>query len=96
MAGCSGPKYAMRSVGLAASIGALVSIALLVLPQLTQRTPWRGATNWALGMTLLWCLAVVLWQPWFAHTKNYQPVAEELRKVLAAQPAGCSPKTSAS
>ena len=83
------PNFASSSIGLAASIGALISIALLVLPQLTQRTPWRGATNWALGMTLLWCLAVALWQPWFAHTKNYQPVAGELRKVLSAQPAGC-------
>ncbi|WP_374240503.1 hypothetical protein [Zoogloea sp.] len=83
------PNFASHDIGLTAAIGALISIALLVLPQLTRRTPWRGATNWALGMTLLWCLAVALWQPWFAHTKNYQPVAGELRKVLAGQTEGC-------
>jgi hypothetical protein len=56
---------------------------------LTRRTPVRGTTNWALGMTLLWCLAVTLWQPWFAYTKNYQPVATELGAVLARQQQGC-------
>ena len=49
----------------------------------------RGATNWALGLTLLWCLAVTLWQPWFAYTKNYQPVASELTKALDGRTYTC-------
>jgi len=71
-----------------AIVGTALSLLLLFLPLGTQRNVQRGATNWALGMTLLWCLAVMLWQPWFAHTKNYQPLATELRQALGPQP-GC-------
>lgn len=70
-------------------IGALISIALLVMPLFVRRTPARGTTNWAVGITLLWCLAVTLWQPWFAYTKNYQPIAAELKAALAGQPTSC-------
>lgn len=68
--------------------GAVLSLLLIVLPFTTRRGVQRGATNWALGMTLLWCLAVTLWQPWFAHTKNYQPLAAELKQVIGNQ-SGC-------
>ena len=83
------PDFQRDQIAWSASIGALLSAALLLVPALVQRTPLRGATNWAIGMTLLWCLAVSLWQPWFAHTKNYQPVAAELRALLAEQAPGC-------
>ncbi len=68
-----------------ALIGLTLSLMLVILPLATQRSVQRGATNWALGMTLLWCLAVTLWQPWFAHTKNYQPLAMELRQVIGPE-----------
>ena len=74
---------------IAAVLGGIISASILALPMLTLRTPMRGATNWAVGMTLLWCLAVMLWQPWFEHTKNYKPVALELRKALDAMPQSC-------
>ncbi len=68
-----------------ALIGLTLSLMLVILPLATQHSVQRGATNWALGMTLLWCLAVTLWQPWFAHTKNYQPLAAELRQVIGPE-----------
>ncbi len=71
-----------------ALVGLALSLLLVLLPLFTQRSVQRGATNWALGMTLLWCLAVTLWQPWFAHTKNYQPLASELSQTIGPQP-GC-------
>jgi 4-amino-4-deoxy-L-arabinose transferase-like glycosyltransferase len=71
------------------ALGAGLSLAILVLPTLTRRTPNRASTNWALGATLLWCLAVCLWQPWFAHTKNYQPIAQALAEKIAQGPSGC-------
>lgn len=83
------PDFQAGNIAWGATIGALLSAAMLLVPTLIQRTPLRGATNWAVGMTLLWCLAVTLWQPWFAHTKNYQPVAAELRTLLADQAPGC-------
>ena len=83
------PDFPGSGLGSGSAIGALLSIGMLLLPMLTQRTPLRGTTNWALGMTLLWCLAVTLWQPWFAHTKNYQPVATELKAILDKQEPNC-------
>lgn len=71
------------------ALGALITGALVTLPILTRRSPMRGITNWALGMTLLWCLGVTLWQPWFAHTKNYQPIAAELVRLPAVQNGSC-------
>ncbi|MBK7847947.1 MAG: hypothetical protein IPJ73_12525 [Zoogloea sp.] len=68
-----------------ALIGLTLSLMLVMLPTGHPTLPRRGATNWALGMTLLWCLAVTLWQPWFAHTKNYQPLAAELRQVIGPE-----------
>lgn len=79
------PDFPQGNLAWGALIGALLSLALLALPLLVRRAPLRGTTNWAVGMTLLWCLAVTLWQPWFAHTKNYQPIAAELRSALAGQ-----------
>jgi len=49
----------------------------------SRRSPYRGAKNWAAGMTMLWCLAVVLLQPWFEHSKSYRRAAESLAKTLA-------------
>lgn len=80
--------HAGLSVG-STLLGAGLSAALLLAPFLVRRSPYRAATNWALGMTLLWCLAVTLWQPWFAYTKNYQPIAVELRTALALNLPSC-------
>jgi len=83
------PDFPRGSLLWGALIGGFLSLAMVTLPMLTRRTPMRGASNWALGMTLLWCIAVTLWQPWFAHTKNYQPVAAELHFALSNHPANC-------
>jgi 4-amino-4-deoxy-L-arabinose transferase-like glycosyltransferase len=55
----------------------------------SRRSPYRGAKNWAAGMTMLWCLAVVLLQPWFEHGKSYRPAVSSLSGYLAEHPAGC-------
>lgn len=83
------PEFPRGDFWTAAAIGLPLSIALLLLPAATERAPSRAATTWALGMTLLWCLAVALLQPWFAYTKNYQPIAASLQEALATQPQGC-------
>lgn len=83
------PNYPAESTVGGAVIGIVLSAALMLLPVITQRGPLRGTTNWALGLTLLWCLAVTLWQPWFVHTKNYQPVAADLKIALSKHPTGC-------
>ena len=53
------------------------------------RRPARGATNWAMGMTMLWCLAVTLLMPWFDHSRSYQPMGNALSKALAPYAGEC-------
>lgn len=40
----------------------------------------RGAVHWALGVTLTWGVASVLWQPWIDYTKNYAPMVERIAR----------------
>ena len=42
----------------------------------------RGASNWALGMVMLWCLSVKLLLPWFDYNKSYRPLSMALKKEL--------------
>ncbi len=53
------------------------------------RSANRGPANWAMGMTMLWCLAVTLLMPWFDHSRNYRPVAESAAIALAGESPGC-------
>ena len=46
------------------------------------RRLWRGAANWAMGMTMLCCLAVALLMPWFDHSRSYRPMMEALNEAL--------------
>ena len=46
------------------------------------RSPWRSATRWASGVTLMWGLLATLWLPWIDFGKTYRPVAFSLAKVL--------------
>ncbi|QID18221.1 hypothetical protein G3580_11590 [Nitrogeniibacter mangrovi] len=55
----------------------------------SRRSPYRGAKNWAAGMTMLWCLAVVLLQPWFEHGKSYRPAARSLQRVVTEARLNC-------
>jgi len=55
----------------------------------SRRSPYRGAKNWAAGMTMLWCLAVVLLQPWFNHSKSYRQATESLAQTLAEHSPAC-------
>ncbi|GAB2180273.1 hypothetical protein DLREEDagrD3_04960 [Denitratisoma sp. agr-D3] len=52
--------------------------SLLRLP----KSPWRSATHWAGGLTLMWGLLAALWMPWMDYGKTYRPVALALGKAL--------------
>ncbi|HEY3431981.1 MAG TPA: hypothetical protein VGK09_05485 [Rhodocyclaceae bacterium] len=52
------------------------------------KSPWRSATHWAAGLTLMWGLLATLWMPWMDYGKTYRPVALSLRKALAGND-GC-------
>jgi 4-amino-4-deoxy-L-arabinose transferase-like glycosyltransferase len=54
----------------------------------SPRSPFRGMTHWAAGVTLFWLLAGALWLPWVEYGKTYRPLAAAIAKVLPAQQ-GC-------
>lgn len=54
----------------------------------SPRSPFRGMTHWAAGVTLFWLLAGALWLPWIEYGKTYRPLAASIDKALPTQ-RGC-------
>jgi hypothetical protein len=52
------------------------------------RSPWRVASRWAAGVTVMWALLAFLWMPWIDYGKTYRPVFASLRAALPEKP-GC-------
>ena len=50
----------------------------------SPRSPFRGMTHWAAGVTLFWLLAITLWIPWVDYGKTYRPLAASLARALPA------------
>ncbi len=70
---------------IAAGAATLAWLAVLfALP----RSPWRVATRWAAGVTVMWVLVVALVMQWIDYGKTYRPVVVELAKALPENP-GC-------
>jgi 4-amino-4-deoxy-L-arabinose transferase-like glycosyltransferase len=72
------------AIVLASAVTALWFAVLLRLP----RSPWRVATRWAAGLTVMWALLACLWMPWIDYGKTYRPVIASLRLALPKD-AGC-------
>lgn len=83
------PEFAPTGAAGQAVLGALIVAIWLALVAHLPRTADRASTNWAMGMTMLWCLTVSLLLPWFDHTRNYRPMAESLAAALAREQALC-------
>ena len=83
------PEFVLHGTALQASLGAVITLTWITLVWQLPRNPNRGPANWALGMTMLWCLAVSLLLPWFDHSRNHRPVAESLAIALAGEAPGC-------
>jgi 4-amino-4-deoxy-L-arabinose transferase-like glycosyltransferase len=70
-------------------IGVSIVVVWLVLAWRLPRSLNRGPANWAMGMTMLWCLAVALLMPWFDYDRSYRPAAASLAIALAGEQPGC-------
>jgi 4-amino-4-deoxy-L-arabinose transferase-like glycosyltransferase len=64
--------------GFAGALTLLWLVLMFVLP----RSPWRGVTHWAIGVSLIWSLLAALWLPWLDYGKSYRPVAASLQAAL--------------
>jgi 4-amino-4-deoxy-L-arabinose transferase-like glycosyltransferase len=70
-------------------MGLAICLLWLILAWGVPRKQGSGAANWAMGMTMLWCLAVTLLMPWFDHGRSYRPMAEALNKALIPYAGEC-------
>ncbi len=83
------PEFVLEGTLFQAALGAGIFTIWLILVWRLPRSPNRGPANWAMGMTMLWCLAVTLLLPWIDHGRSYRPVAESLAISLAGEERGC-------
>ncbi|MCB1961381.1 MAG: hypothetical protein KDE68_12800 [Rhodocyclaceae bacterium] len=83
------PNFVLADPWLPTLIGAALCAAWVARLATARRSPYRGAISWAAGMTMLWCLAVVLLEPWFDHAKRYRPAVESLAAALAPESPVC-------
>ncbi len=82
------PEFVLRGGDIQLALGVLISVLWLGLVWWLPRSSSRAPANWAMGMTMLWCLAVVLLMPWFDHGRSYRPVAQSLALAVAGETTG--------
>ncbi|MDR2689537.1 MAG: hypothetical protein LBB76_07235 [Azoarcus sp.] len=83
------PTFVMVDSITPALAGSFICALWFALAWRLPRGPGRAAANWAMGMTMLWCLAVTLLMPWFDHSRTYRPMADALREALAPHAGEC-------
>jgi 4-amino-4-deoxy-L-arabinose transferase-like glycosyltransferase len=83
------PDFVLRGSATQLAIGLLISALWLLLVWRLPRTPSRSPSNWAMGITMLWCLAVTLLMPWFDHGRSYRPVMKSLEQAVAGEVVDC-------
>lgn len=75
------------------AIGIAICALWIVLVWRLPRTTTRATANWAMGMTMLWCLAVTLLMPWFDYGRSYRPAVTSLQQALRPHKAECVAST---
>lgn len=83
------PGFALQYPAVSATVGVVICAAWVLLMWWLPRSADRGPANWAMGMTMLWCLTIALLKPWFDHDRSYRPVATSLAIALAGEREGC-------
>lgn len=93
----SAPDFFLVNDGWQLALGAAITAIWMLLLWKLPRSTSRAAANWAIGLTMLWCLAVVLLMPWFDHGRSYRQVALSLQLAVAGervlQPDACIART---
>ncbi|MDO9596846.1 MAG: glycosyltransferase family 39 protein [Azoarcus sp.] len=87
------PSFTPTDTLLQPLIGIGICLIWLALVWRLPRTTTRAAANWAMGMTMLWCLAVVLLMPWFDYGRSYRPAVSSLQAALVPHKAECIAST---
>jgi 4-amino-4-deoxy-L-arabinose transferase-like glycosyltransferase len=57
----------------------IASVLWIVMVWRVGRSMRRATLNWALGVTLIWVLAMTLWLPWLDSGKSYRSMVDSLK-----------------
>lgn len=87
------PDFVLPAESFQLAMGLTISALWALLVARLPRSPTRAPANWAIGLVMLWCLAVVLLMPWFDHGRSYRGVVASLDIAVQGertlQPSAC-------
>ena len=83
------PTFTLTGTASQTLLGISICLLWFFLAWGLPRRPARGVTNWAMGVTMLWCLAVTLLMPWFNHARGYREMGEAINRALAPYAGEC-------
>ena len=63
----------------------LMTLIWFIVSLRAKLTKRSTVTNWAIGMTFVWCLLMTLWLPLIDNAKSYSSVFASLKKALPAE-----------
>ena len=81
------PGFSARFDAAAMAVALVFSATWVALVTGTERSPYRGVTHWAAGMTLAWALLATLWLPWIDYGKSYRAMSASLQPHISKD--GC-------
>lgn len=79
------PDFVLHQPGLQLALGAGITLLWIALVSRLPRSSSRAPANWAIGLTMLWCLAVVLLMPWFDNGRSYRETVRSLEIAVAGE-----------
>lgn len=79
------PDFVLSEPGFQAAVGAVITVIWIALLWKLPRSSSRAPANWAIGLTMLWCLAVVLLMPWFNNGRSYRATIASLEIALVGE-----------
>lgn len=74
--------YAVDFQAMTFVLAMLMTLIWFIVSLRAKLTKRSTVTNWAIGMTFVWCLLMTLWLPLIDNAKSYAAVFDSLKKSL--------------